>query len=41
MNAPKPTHSPDYFHRKIGSILWTSCGMARDKKALEEALEIN
>ena len=39
MNAPKPTHSPDYFHRKIGSILWTSCGMARDKKALEEALE--
>ena len=39
MNAPKPEHSPDYFHRKVGSILWAACGMARDKKALEEAVE--
>jgi len=39
MNAPKPKHSPDYFHRKVGSILWAACGMARDKKALEEAVK--
>ena len=38
MNAPDPKHSPDYFHRKIGSILWTSCGMARDKDSLENAI---
>ena len=39
MNAPDPKHSPDYFHRKIGSILWTSCGMARDKESLKEAIK--
>ena len=38
MNAPDPQHSPDYFHRKIGSILWTSCGMARDKDSLKNAI---
>ena len=38
MNAPDPQHSPDYFHRKIGSILWTSCGMARDKDSLKDAI---
>ena len=36
MNAPMPEHSPDYFHRKVGGILWAACGMARDKNALEE-----
>jgi succinate dehydrogenase / fumarate reductase flavoprotein subunit len=39
MNAPEPKHSPDYFHRKIGSILWTSCGMARDKDSLKKAIK--
>ena len=39
MNAPDPKHSPDYFHRKIGSILWTSCGMARDKDSLKKAIK--
>ena len=38
MNAPDPQYSPDYFHRKIGSILWTSCGMARDKDSLKNAI---
>jgi succinate dehydrogenase / fumarate reductase flavoprotein subunit len=39
MNAPMPEHSPDYFHRKVGGILWAACGMARDKNALEEAVK--
>ena len=39
MSAPNPKHSPDYFHRKIGSILWTSCGMARDKDSLKKAIK--
>ncbi|MDG1868990.1 MAG: fumarate reductase/succinate dehydrogenase flavoprotein subunit [Candidatus Thioglobus sp.] len=39
MNAPKPTHSPDYFHKKIGTILWTACGMSRDEGALKVAIK--
>ena len=39
MNAPKPTHSPDYFHKKIGTILWTACGMSRDEDALKVAIK--
>ena len=38
MNAPVPKHSPDYFHRKLGSILWTSCGMSREKESLKCAI---
>ena len=39
MNAPKPTHSPDYFHKKIGTILWAACGMSRDEGALKAAIK--
>ena len=39
MNAPKPTHSPDYFHKKIGTILWAACGMSRDESALKAAIK--
>ena len=39
MNAPKPTHSPDYFHKKIGTILWAACGMSRDEDALKAAIK--
>jgi succinate dehydrogenase / fumarate reductase flavoprotein subunit len=39
MNAPKPMHSPDYFHKKIGTILWTACGMSRDEDALKAAIK--
>jgi succinate dehydrogenase / fumarate reductase flavoprotein subunit len=28
----------DSFHRELGKLLWDKCGMARDKKGLEEAL---
>ena len=39
MNAPDPKHAPEYFHRKLGRIIWTKCGMSRNKEGLEEALE--
>jgi succinate dehydrogenase / fumarate reductase flavoprotein subunit len=39
MNAPDPIHSPDYFHKKIGRILWNCCGMSREKDSLERAIE--
>ena len=38
MNAPDPKHAPEYFHRKLGRIIWTRCGMSRSKEGLEEAL---
>ena len=28
----------DYFHRKLGKIIWNKCGMSRNKKGLEEAI---
>ncbi len=30
--------SVDSFHRELGLIMWDKCGMARDKKGLEEAI---
>ena len=38
MNAPEPKHAPEYYHRKLGKIIWSKCGMARTKEGLEEAL---
>ncbi|MGB8332427.1 MAG: fumarate reductase/succinate dehydrogenase flavoprotein subunit [Polyangiales bacterium] len=38
MNAPEPKHAPEYFHRKLGAIIWKKCGMSRNKEGLEEAL---
>ncbi|PID72004.1 MAG: succinate dehydrogenase flavoprotein subunit [Desulfobulbus propionicus] len=29
----------DYFHKKLGRIMWDYCGMARNKEGLEKALE--
>lgn len=29
----------DYFHKKLGKIMWDKVGMARNKKGLEEAIE--
>jgi succinate dehydrogenase / fumarate reductase flavoprotein subunit len=39
MNAPDPKHAPEHFHRKLGRIVWTKCGMSRNKEGLQEALE--
>ena len=29
----------DYFHKKLGKIMWNKCGMARNKKDLESAIK--
>ena len=33
------THSVDYFHKKLGKIMWNKVGMARNAKGLSEAIE--
>jgi succinate dehydrogenase / fumarate reductase flavoprotein subunit len=35
----KGTHSVDYFHKKLGKIMWNKVGMARNAKGLNEAIE--
>lgn len=34
-NGTKPV---DYFHKKLGKIMWNMCGMARNKPGLEQAI---
>ena len=34
----KGSKSVDYFHKKLGKIMWNKCGMARNKKDLELAI---
>ncbi len=36
----KGTHSPRYFHMKLGKIMWEYCGMARSEESLKKALEL-
>jgi len=35
----KGQHSADYFHRKLGQLMWDNCGMARSEKGLRKALD--
>lgn len=35
----KGSHSADYFHRQLGSIMWEYCGMSRSRESLTTALE--
>ena len=35
----KGTHSVDYFHKKLGQIMWNKCGMSRSKIGLEKAIK--
>jgi len=32
------THSVDYFHKKLGKVMWDKVGMARNEKHLKEAI---
>ena len=34
----KGTKTVDYFHRKLGKIIWNKCGMSRNKAGLQEAI---
>jgi succinate dehydrogenase / fumarate reductase flavoprotein subunit len=36
--AIKGTKSVDYFHKRLGKIMWDKCGMARSEKGLKEAI---
>ncbi|MCS6928842.1 MAG: fumarate reductase/succinate dehydrogenase flavoprotein subunit [Saprospiraceae bacterium] len=31
--------SPESFHRRLGKIMWNKCGMSRNAKGLQEAIE--
>jgi succinate dehydrogenase / fumarate reductase flavoprotein subunit len=33
------TLSPDYFHKKLGKIMWDECGMARNETGLKKAID--
>ena len=35
----KGTKPVDYFHKRLGKIMWNKCGMARTEKGLTEAIE--
>ena len=32
-------HTVDYYHTKLGKIMWNKCGMSRNEKELKEAIE--
>jgi succinate dehydrogenase / fumarate reductase flavoprotein subunit len=34
----KGTKSPDYFHKKLGKIMWENVGMSRNEKGLKKAI---
>ncbi|HRS53762.1 MAG TPA: fumarate reductase/succinate dehydrogenase flavoprotein subunit [Bacteroidales bacterium] len=36
----KGNKSVDFFHKKLGKIMWDYCGMSRNKKDLQKALEL-
>ena len=35
----KGNHTVDYYHKKLGKIMWDKVGMARNKKGLQEAID--
>ncbi len=35
----KGEHSVDYYHKKLGKIMWNKCGMSRNAKGLQEAID--
>jgi len=35
----KGNKSVDYYHKKLGKIMWNKCGMSRNKNELKEALK--
>ena len=35
----KGTNSVDYYHKKLGKIMWDKCGMSRNENGLKEAIK--
>ncbi len=38
INAAKPQYSAEFFHKKLGKIMFEACGMLRNEKKLNEAI---
>ncbi|MEM1416821.1 MAG: fumarate reductase/succinate dehydrogenase flavoprotein subunit [Myxococcota bacterium] len=38
-DAPDAKTPPEVFHRELGNIIWSKCGMSRNAEGLKEALE--
>ena len=36
--SAKGINSVDYYHKKLGKIMWNNCGMSRNAKGLKEAI---
>jgi succinate dehydrogenase / fumarate reductase flavoprotein subunit len=39
LNAPDAKHPPEYFHRRLGQVIWNHCGMSRAPTELKIALK--
>ena len=39
MHASDAQYSPEYFHQKLGKILWDACGMSREQARLAQAID--
>lgn len=39
LSSVKGEHSVDYYHKKLGKIMWDKCGMARNAEGLKQAIE--
>ena len=37
--SAKGEHSVDFYHKKLGKIMWNKCGMSRNEKELNEAID--
>ncbi|MCX8144357.1 MAG: fumarate reductase/succinate dehydrogenase flavoprotein subunit [Bacteroidia bacterium] len=35
----KGKHTVDHFHKRLGKIMWNKCGMSRNAKGLQEAIQ--
>ncbi len=35
----KGEHSVDWYHKRLGNIMWNKCGMARNEQGLKEAIK--
>lgn len=38
LGAPNASRAPDYFHRKLGRLIWDHCGMARNADSLKDGI---
>lgn len=39
INTSGKKHSVDYYHKKLGKIMWNNCGMSRNAENLKQAMQ--